>query len=134
MIFKQAFRVAFVALIWKQYKGAIISTVLLIIYLLLVKNIHADILLANTEAGGANSRLGLLILYKWLAYALGVLCYLAFHIIRGLRPSPKALNKSLKEKAKQANVDAQEDEDDPFAAIRKRKHLRSRADFLEGKD
>jgi len=55
MIFKQIFRIAFVALVWKQYKGLIISS---------VKN-------------------------------------------------------------------AQNDEDDPFSAIRDMEKLRSRADFIE---
>lgn len=129
MIFKQAFRVAFVALIWKQYKASIISTLLLIAYLFLVKNIHADILLANTQTG-ATTNIGLNIAYKWLAYAVGVVAYLAFHIIRSLRPNKQ----TLKNKAKQANVEANGDESDPFAAIRDRKTLRSRADFLDGKN
>jgi len=37
----------------------------------------------------------------------------------------------FEEKAKQANIDAKHDQDDPFAAIRERKTLRSRADFIE---
>lgn len=128
MIFKQAFRIAFVALIWKQYKAGILSTLLLIIYLLLVKNIHADILLAKTQSNEATS-IGLSIAYKWLAYGLGVTSYFGFHIIRGLRPSKK----TLKEVAKQANEIALTDENDPFSTIRERGKLRSRADFLDGK-
>ena len=128
MIFKQAFRIAFVALIWKQYKAAIISTLLLIIYLLLVKNIHADILLAKTQSNEV-ANIGLSIAYKWLAYGLGIASYLGFHIIRSLRPSKK----DLKDTAKQANKDALIDENDPFSSIRERKKLRSRADFLDGK-
>lgn len=129
MIFKQVFRIAFIALIWKQYKGAIISTLLLLLYLLLVKNIHADILLAKTQSGQASS-IGVSIVYKWLAYGLGVIAYLGFHVIRSLKPSKP----DLKELAKQANMEAMDDENDPFAAIRKRETLRSRADFLDGKD
>lgn len=129
MIFKQAFRVAFVALIWKQYKAAIISTVLLIFYLLLVKNIHSDILLANTQTN-TTTNIGWYIAYKWLAYGVGVIAYFGFHIVRSLRPSKQ----NLKDKAKLANIDAIDDEGDPFAAIRDRKTLRSRADFLDGKE
>lgn len=129
MIFKQVFRVAFVALIWKQYKAAIISTALLVVYLLLVKNIHADILLAKTQSAAATN-IGLSIAYKWLAYAVGVASYLGFHIFRSIKPSPQ----TLKDKAKQANITALDDSDDPFSAIREREHLRSRADFLDGQD
>lgn len=127
MIFKQAFRVAFVALIWKQYKAAIMSTALLIMYLLLVKNIHADILLTKTQSA-IQTDIGMSIALKWLAYTLGVLIYIGFHALRG----GKRNNKTLKEKAKEANIEAVTDEDDPFAAIRERKVLRSRADFLDG--
>jgi len=130
MIFKQVFRVAFVALIWKQYKAAIISTLLLIVYLLLVKNIHADILLAKTQSG-TQAHIGLSIVIKWLAYALGVLAYLGFHIVRGLRPRKK----TRQEKAKEASLAVTTgDANDPFSAILERKKLRSKADFLDGKD
>jgi len=44
MVFKQIFRVAFIALIWKQYKGLIISTAILIAFLLLVGSVHSDYL------------------------------------------------------------------------------------------
>lgn len=128
-MFKQVFRVAFITLIWKQYKAAILSTFLLVVYLLLVKNVHADILLAKTQSGTA-ANIGLSIALKWLAYAIGVVSYIVFHIVRSLRPKPQ----TLKDKAKEANMVAGNDEDDPFASIRERKTLRSRADFLDGKD
>ena len=44
MVFKQIFRIAFVALIWKQYKALIVSTLLLIAFLLLISNVHDDYL------------------------------------------------------------------------------------------
>jgi hypothetical protein len=128
-MFKQVFRVAFVTLVWKQYKAAILSTLLLVVYLLLVKKINADMLLAKTQSGTA-ANIGLSIALKWLAYTIGIVIYVSFHTFRGLRPKPQ----TLKDKAKEANIVASEDEDDPFASIRERKVLRSRADFLDGKD
>ncbi len=126
MVFKQIFRVAFIALIWKQYKGLIISTVLLVAYLLLVGSVHDDYLthsrLQNDTAGS-----GMSFVYKWVAYAIGIALYFGFHALRGIR-GPK---EDLSEKAKQANKDAKSDSDDPFAAIREKKTLRSRADFIE---
>ena len=126
MIFKQIFRIAFVALVWKQYKGLIISSVILIAYILLVGNIHDEYLTfkqsqANIEISGMS------FIYKWLAYTIGVLAYFSFHFFRGLS-TPK---QDLTEKAKQANKNAQNDEDDPFSAIRDMEKLRSRADFIE---
>lgn len=138
MIFKQVFRVAFVALIWKQYKAVIISTLLLFGYLFLVGSIHADFL-THTELQNDTSGSGLSFLYKWLAFALGTGVYFLFHYFRG-RAKRKTENPTgglLRSKTKKPSKTSQQvsnDEDDPFAAIRERKKLRSKADFLEGKD
>ncbi len=129
MIFKQAFRLAFVALIWKQYKAVIISTLLLFIYLFLVSSIHSDFL-THTELQNDASSSGLSFVYKWLAFALGVAVYFLFHFLRGR----KASKKTAEPASKNVSATSDSDEDDPFASIRERKELRSRADFLEGKD
>lgn len=129
MVFKQIFRVAFIALIWKQYKALIISTFLLIVFLLLVSNLHDDYLTHSQLQNDATDA-GVSFIYKWIAYAVGVGSYFIFHFLRGLRPSKQ----TLEEKAKEANIIAKTDSDDPFAAIRERKKLRSRADFLDGKE
>lgn len=125
MIFKQAFRFAFVALIWKQYKQVIVSTLLLFFFLFLVGNIHSDFLehakIQKTGISTASS-----FIYKWLAYAAGVLIYFAYHYFRG---SNKRKQKSIKEKLADPVPEAGDD-DDPFAEIRTRKTLRGRADFL----
>jgi len=126
MVFKQIFRVAFIALIWKQYKSLIISSVLLIAYLLLVGSVHEDYLTHAKLQKDSNST-GISFIYKWLAYGLGILIYFAFHFFNGLRTSKEDLN----EKAAQANKDAKNDDSDPFAAIREMDKLRSRADFIE---
>lgn len=129
MIFKQAFRLAFVALIWKQYKAVIISTIALFIYLFLVSSIHSDFL-THSELQKDASGSGLSFVYKWLAFALGVSGYFLFHFLRG----KKDVKKVAKRHSKTASQASDLDEDDPFAAIRERSELRSRADFLEGKD
>jgi len=122
MIFKQAFRVAFVALIWKQYKAAIISTLLLFAFIFVVGNVHEDYL---TAVGPENIDQKTFI-YKWLAYVSGIAIYLGFHVLRA-RVKPK--NMSDKEKI-QESKELETGGDDPFAQIRARKKLRSRADFL----
>jgi len=133
MIFKQVFRIAFVTLIWKQYKAVIVSTFLLFIYLFLVSSVHADFL-THAELQKDASGSGLSFLYKWLAFSIGVAAYFLFHYLRG-RPKKKAkqtdtvAKKNAKEESNSPNLD-----DDPFAAIRERRRLRSRADFLDGKE
>lgn len=122
MIFKQAFRWAFITLIWKQYKFSIISTFLLIVFLLIVSNIHQDYL---TAIGPENiDRLSFV--YKWMAYVIGVLAYVFSHVIFAwLKPSKKAKKVKIESLKKLNNTDK-----DPFADIRSRKKLRSRSDFL----
>lgn len=130
MVFKQIFRVAFVALIWKQYKALIISSCLLIAFLLLVSNVHDDYLTHSQLQSDKTVSTGLSFVYKWIAYAIGLGAYFIFHFLRGLKPTKQ----NLEEKAKEANIVAKTDEQDPFAAIRNKKKLRSRADFLDGKE
>jgi len=126
MVFKQIFRIAFVALIWKQYKGLIISTALLIAFLVLVGSVHSDYL-THSQLQDDTSSSGLSFIYKWIAYGTGIAVYFGFHAVRGSFTQKE----NLSEKAKQANIDAKVDQDDPFSAIRERKTLRSRADFIE---
>ncbi len=122
MIFKQAFRIAFVTLIWKQYKAVIISTLLLFAFFFIVSSVHNDYLTATAQ----ENRDRITFIYKWAAYAIGVIAYFAFHMIRG-RMQPK--KKGMKAKIEQSKQDENTGQD-PFAAIRERKKLRSRAEFL----
>lgn len=126
MVFKQIFRVAFVTLIWKQYKAVIVSTFLIIAYLLLVGNLHSDYL-AHSQLQNDSAGSGISFIYKWVAYTVGVMLYFGFHALRSKRPKKQ----DLAAKAKQANEIAKRDPQDPFAAIREKDKLRSRADFIE---
>ena len=126
MVFKQIFRVAFVALIWKQYKGLIISTVLLVAYLFLVGSIHKDYL-THSQLQNDTSGSGLSFVYKWVAYTAGIVLYFGFHALRKARPTKEHLSAQ----AKKANKEAKNDLSDPFSAIREKKKLRSRAEFIE---
>ena len=124
MIFKQAFRVAFIALVWKQYKAVIVSTLLLLAYLFIVSSIHKDYL----AAVGPDDINQVTFVYKWLAYIIGLIIYFGFHSAYRRFGSKKA---SANEKISQSKELTDTDQD-PFAAIRERKTLRSRADFLIG--
>ncbi|MFT6407631.1 MAG: hypothetical protein ACJAQ6_001044, partial [Arenicella sp.] len=123
MVFKQIFRVAFITLIWKQYKALIVSTFLLVAYLLLVGSLHNDFL-THSQLQKDTSGSGISFVYKWLAYTVGIVLYFGFHALRNSRPKKQA----LQQKAKQANKQAKHDSEDPFASIREKDTLRSRAD------
>ena len=114
---KQVFRTAFVVLIWKQYKTAIISTALLFFYLYLVGSIHADYLI-HARLQTPPSLLGMSFVIKWLALTAGVLLYAVFHFIRWRR---SVLTVPQDTHATEEN--------DPFAQIRQRKTLRGPEDF-----
>lgn len=130
MVFKQLFRVAFIALIWKQYKALIVSSVLLATYLFLVGSIHDDYLI-HSQLQNDTTGTGMSFVYKWTAYGIGILLYCGFHAVRRSRSSTTPPKENLSELARQANKDAKNDLNDPFAAIREKEQLRSRADFIE---
>ncbi|MFT4634736.1 MAG: hypothetical protein ACI854_002246 [Arenicella sp.] len=126
MLFKQIFRIAFITLIWKKYKGLIVSTVLLIAYLLLVSSVHDDYL-THSQLQSDTSASGMSFIYKWAAYTVGIILYFGFHALRGARPKEQ----DLAQQAALANKQAKLDPEDPFATIRERDKLRSRADFID---
>lgn len=130
-MFKQAFRVAFVALIWKQYKAVIVSTLLLFLYLYLVSWIHADYV-ASAQLQGETKGLGESFIIKWIALAGGVSAYALFHF---LYHRVKQLRKehvqavTMPKVKKPAKTTPAHLKEDPFAEIRERKKLRGRKEF-----
>lgn len=118
-MFKQVFRLTFITFVWKQYKRAIVSTLLLFAYLWLVGKVHTDYLdYARMEA---NSAIGKSFLIKWAALLAGTFIYLLYHFIaRKQKPVKKNQQMTI----------LQDDSTDPFAEIRQRKKLRSRAEML----
>ena len=131
-MFKQIFRIAFVSLIWKQYKAIIISTVILFAYLWLIGNVHADYL-SYAELQEDKSLAGRSFLLKWAALSSGVLLYIAFHFLRGSRnrrssasSKQNVLSGTLVDRP---NKDTNSNDNDPFATIRTKKKLRSRAEI-----
>lgn len=123
-MFKQVFRLTFIALIWKQYKRVIVSTVVLFGYLWLVSSLHSDYL--DYAQLQQDTNVGHSFLYKWAAFAAGVLIYLSYHLWFKKR-SNGVQSKSPGEQITSTPAD---DENDPFAEIRKRKKLRSRAEMM----
>ena len=117
-MFKQVFRLTFITYVWKQYKRAIVSTILLFLYLYLVGSMHEDYL--NYARLEDSSQVGNSFLIKWAALGFGVLVFLAYHFLRRDKRNAGKLPPEL----------PQTGEDDPFAEIRRKKKLRSKADML----
>ncbi len=126
MIFKQAFRWAFIVIIWKQYKASIISTLILLAYLIVVSSIHQDYL---TAVGPENIDRASFI-YKWIAWISGISVYILYQAIRSkIKPNKQSTKEKIAKSKELTSSD-----NDPFSAIRDRKTLRSRADFLMDKE
>lgn len=130
MVFKQIFRIAFVTLIWKQYKAWIISTALLLLSLYLIGRIHADFL-QHWTLQNDTSQTGQSFLYKWLAYFGSVALYFVYHYFRQKNTTTSS-HKKNKEKQKELTKELENlpDSEDPFAVIRNRENLRTRSDFI----
>jgi len=127
MIFKQVFRIAFVTLIWKQYKAWIISTTLLLLSLYLIGQIHADVL-QNWELQNDTTQTGASFIYKWLAYIGSISVYFLYHYFRPKKDS-KSAQKDKQNQIKKELNELSEDED-PFKLIREKEKLSSRSDIL----
>lgn len=135
-MFKQAFRVAFITLIWKQYKSVIVSTAILFTYLLLVSWLHSDYI-ASAQLEKQTTGLSKSFAIKWIAFAGGIGLYFLYHGIRRQmsksRPKDKAvlMPRVADPNATKNIVNDAELATDPFAHIRTRKKLRGRKDFEE---
>ena len=121
-MFKQIFRLTFLTFIWKQYKRVIVSTVLLLLFLWLVNFAHSEYL-SFAEFQSEQSNVGLSFFIKWFALIVGFFVYLTYLF---WQPKKKKITN------KNVNADAQIDagEDDPFASIRDKGQLRSRAEIM----
>jgi hypothetical protein len=131
-MFKQIFRLTFVTFVWKQYKQIIVSTLLLFGFLWLAGSIHEDYLnyadQLNDQALASQS-----FIYKWIALCAGVLIYLAYHFFRiRVRNSKTGAgkNKAQAKGQSSSNTSMPLDDNDPFAEIRIKKKLRSRAEMM----
>ena len=122
---KNIIQLTVLGVVWKRYKSVIISTLLLFVYFWLIGMLHDDYL-SYTELNQDPAHLGLSYIVKWLAFFIGVMVYLWFHIFFPRLKKPRSTPTIQKEASKPLNPT----ETDPFAEIRQRKKLRSRADFI----
>jgi len=93
--------------------------------LVLISTIHTDFL-HHWQIQGDTSQTGMSFVYKWLGYGASILLYCLYHLFR----NKKSHVKSQQQQEVEQELAELSEEDDPFAAIRARKKLRSRADFM----
>ena len=118
-MFKQLFKLTFITLVWSRYKPVIVSTFLLFIFFWLTHKVHADFL-TYSELQNSDDNIGLSFIIKWLVLIAGIFLYFIYNHLAGKPRKSKTKNKRT-EKA---------DKNDPFAEIRQKDKLRSKADFI----
>lgn len=128
--------------IWKRYGAAIKMLPVLLVTLVLVYALHADYV-EYAQVSEHKQNLALSFLLKWGAIAAVVLVYVAYvkQVVASKQPNnlkTRLTKKSALDNAKQTQEKAPsavsdkppEPSQDPFANIRKKKQLRSKADVI----
>ncbi len=130
-MFKQFFRLTVVAYIWKRYKTIIISTLVLFIFFWVVSQLHADYV-SYGDLNHDKQYIGLSFVIKWIAFVAGLVVYFLVNswAFRSSKRNNAKNNASKKSTAKGQRNALVVDQNDPFAEIRKKDKLRSRADMI----
>lgn len=137
-MFQQMVRLTLAATIWRKYKQFIIGGLALLSFWVIVNIIHNDYLsFAQLDAVNNQTYIAYSYGIKWLLIVLSAVVFVRFV----KKPIKSKLETPLQERVrtqtdKASNPQLQELSDsgpDPFANIRNKKKLRSKADFiLEG--
>ena len=127
-MFKNLVHLTLLTLLWKRYKRLIISTLILFVYFWLVGKLHEDYV-NYVELNQDQQYLATSFFIKWLALIIGALVYLLINILvfRGRQAADTPVGKP---EARSADSGTASKDSDPFAQIRQRRKLRSRADFI----
>lgn len=128
---KNLLHLTVLTVIWKRYRKLILSTLLLFLWFWLLGHLHDDYI-RYIELNEDKQFLALSFVIKWLAYIVAVIGYLLYNARFSLRVgSPREVS-GMQDSLEnfKAQDDRQLDVDDPFAQIRQRDKLRSRADFV----
>lgn len=139
---KQAVRLAIIAGVWKRYKIGIVSSLLLLGYLILLSVSHGEFL-SYSQSIDSKAYVGLSFVLKWLLGFTGIAVFLAYHLWwRGLsdkgklsterqtkhHKKPPSNNKEKRSGGE--NTESTATAPDPFATLREKPQLRSRGDFV----
>lgn len=122
---KNLVQLTLVSVVWRRYKNVIVSTLILFVYFWLIGKLHQDFV-NYSELNEDHDYLAFSFIIKWCAFILGMLIYLLFNSFfpRSKRPVQTVSIKDQETAAEKRTLP------DPFAEIRQREKLRSRADFI----
>lgn len=134
-MFNQLLKWTLLISIWRKYKQYIGITVFLFLALMLTSFLHQDYV--NYSLVTDNENLGLSYVVKWLVYlSLVTAFWFAVGKIKSVRGKDSDLHRKMKVADHKSTKEAQENPDetdddqlDPFANIRQKKSLRSKADI-----
>ena len=138
-MFNKLLNVTLVGFLVNRYGAMIVSTLVLFAYFWVVGLIHRDYL-DYLELQGGSQGVGLSFVFKWLAFIVGIILYWLFNSYvrkKADRKRNTQSSSSLKAAGLRANksavntqASADTEADDPFAEIRQKEKLRSRADIV----
>ncbi len=139
-MFNQLVKWTIIIGLWRKYKRHVLASLLLLVGLMLINYIHLDFVEYSVATGAKT--LGLSYAVKWLALACALIIYVWF--IKRANQAAKydsRLHNLMKSKSTSASAKDEsskqvqgEELADPFANIRKKKKLKSEADFLLDKE
>lgn len=132
-MFQQMVRLTIAATIWRKYKQSILSLLALIGFWLVLNFIHQDYLAyAQLDPIANQSYIAYSYLAKWLLILGSGAGFVWFVNKPVVTQDNQSLNSVLKTKTPNtpAKQEPSTSDVDPFANIRKRKKLRSEADFV----
>ena len=130
----QLLRLTFLTYIWKRYKTAIVSAVLLLLFFWVIGTLHQDYI-QYAELNDDKAYLALSFLIKWLFYISGLACfgYINWRVMGKQAPSEEQGLPPVSESIKSPPAAEGDAPVDPFDAIRRKERLQSKADKLISK-
>ncbi len=128
---KNLLHLTVLTVLWKRYRKLILSTLLLFLWFWLLGHLHDDYI-RYIELNEDKQYLAWSFFIKWSAYIIAVIGYLLYNAGFSLRVNSGRRISASKDEAdaSRARQDRLPDAEDPFAQIRQRDRLRSRADFI----
>ncbi|WP_045859920.1 hypothetical protein [Teredinibacter purpureus] len=122
------------SVVWRRYKTLIVSTVLLFLMYFVIALIHDDYV-EYSLASQTENALGFAYIVKWAAMAIGTFVYYVINFPPAILRKNKS-GKRLRDAEEEAVLGAACEnfsenplrDNDPFAGIRQKKQLNSRAD------
>ena len=121
-MWKSLFKLLVTSVIWTRYRGIILMSLFLLIFIFMVTLIHTDYM-HYVERAGQKDYIGISFLVKWGLIIGSVIAYgLYLKWLLRVKPS-KSVNRNQEQKP-------EEQQNDPFAQLRKKKKLRSQAEIM----